>query len=168
MELFHAGQAGHSKTAPSAGPRALQVNRNKFDAAVCTGSCALYRRSALDHFGGTAMTGYSEDLHTGFNCVDMGYKVSAPLAAAVPAVACCGRWAGSNPSWRPRAILLGPSADADGSPCNDGLPNTGCTLQRYGSVGFNERAVIRRIIHGERLTLRMCGHACGVDPRPEL
>ncbi|CAM9165587.1 unnamed protein product [Scytosiphon promiscuus] len=55
--------------------RMVQVNRNKFDAAICVGTCGVYRRDALAVFGGTAAIGYSEDVHTGFNCTTLGYKV---------------------------------------------------------------------------------------------
>ncbi|CAN0201179.1 unnamed protein product, partial [Pylaiella littoralis] len=55
--------------------RMVQVNRNKFDASICVGTCGVYRREALAPFGGTAAIGYSEDVHTGFNCVQLGYKV---------------------------------------------------------------------------------------------
>lgn len=56
--------------------RMIQVNRNAFNASVCVGTCALYRRKALEPFGGTAEIGYSEDLHTGFNVVNAGWKIS--------------------------------------------------------------------------------------------
>lgn len=52
-----------------------QVNRDKFDASICVGTCGVYRREALAPFGGTAAIGYSEDVHTGFNCIQLGYKV---------------------------------------------------------------------------------------------
>ncbi|CAM9372111.1 unnamed protein product [Ectocarpus sp. 4 AP-2014] len=55
--------------------RMVQVNRNKFDASICVGTCGVYRREALAPFGGTAAIGYSEDVHTGFNCIQLGYKV---------------------------------------------------------------------------------------------
>lgn len=55
--------------------RMVQVNRDRFDAAICVGTCGVYRREALRPFGGTAAIGYSEDVHTGFNCTQLGYKV---------------------------------------------------------------------------------------------
>ncbi|CAB1118495.1 GT2 [Ectocarpus sp. CCAP 1310/34] len=55
--------------------RMVQVNRDKFDASICVGTCGVYRREALAPFGGTAAIGYSEDVHTGFNCIQLGYKV---------------------------------------------------------------------------------------------
>ncbi|CAM9274163.1 unnamed protein product, partial [Laminaria digitata] len=54
--------------------RMVQVNRDNFDAAICVGTCGVYRRAALAPFGGTAAIGYSEDVHTGFNCTQLGYK----------------------------------------------------------------------------------------------
>ena len=53
------------------------MNRDNFDAAICVGTCGVYRRAALAPFGGTAAIGYSEDVHTGFNCTQLGYKVRA-------------------------------------------------------------------------------------------
>lgn len=53
--------------------RLIQVNRNTWGGSICVGTCALYRRSALEPFGGTAEIGYSEDLHTGYNVIKGGY-----------------------------------------------------------------------------------------------
>ena len=55
--------------------RLIQVNRNHFGAPVCVGTCALYRRKALEPFGGTALIDYSEDLHTGFSVMTHGWQV---------------------------------------------------------------------------------------------
>lgn len=55
--------------------RLIQVNRNYFRAPVCVGTCALYRREALEPFGGTAPIAYSEDLHTGFMVMTHGWEV---------------------------------------------------------------------------------------------
>ncbi|MBK9392039.1 MAG: glycosyltransferase [Bacteroidetes bacterium] len=55
--------------------RMIQVSRDSFDAAICVGTCALYRRSALEPFGGTAAIGYSEDVHTGFQVMQNGWRV---------------------------------------------------------------------------------------------
>lgn len=55
--------------------RLIQVNRNHFGAPICVGTCGLYRRKALEPFGGTAPIGYSEDLHTGFQVMTHGWKV---------------------------------------------------------------------------------------------
>lgn len=63
--------------------RLVQVSRDTFGAAICCGSCALYRRTPLEPFGGTALIGYSEDMHTGFNVVDAGWRVKyVPLNLA--------------------------------------------------------------------------------------
>lgn len=63
--------------------RLVQVNRNHFGASVCVGSNAVYRRVALEPFGGTALIEYSEDLHTGFNCLSTGWKQTyIPLCLA--------------------------------------------------------------------------------------
>lgn len=55
--------------------RLVQVNRNKWSASICVGTCALYRRSALEPHGGTAAIGFSEDVHTGFQAIKDGYKI---------------------------------------------------------------------------------------------
>jgi cellulose synthase/poly-beta-1,6-N-acetylglucosamine synthase-like glycosyltransferase len=55
--------------------RMIQVSRNHYDASICVGTCALYRRQALEPFGGTAPIGYSEDVHTGFQIMQHGWKV---------------------------------------------------------------------------------------------
>ena len=55
--------------------RLIQTNRNTWGASICVGTNAIYRRKALEPFGGTALINYSEDLHTGFNCLVIGYKV---------------------------------------------------------------------------------------------
>lgn len=55
--------------------RLIQVNRNHYGAPICVGTCALYRRKALEPFGGTAPIAYSEDLHTGFSVMTHGWKV---------------------------------------------------------------------------------------------
>lgn len=55
--------------------RLIQVNRSTWNASVCVGTCAIYRRSALEPHGGTAPIAYSEDLHTGFQAYKDGYKI---------------------------------------------------------------------------------------------
>ncbi len=55
--------------------RLIQVNRSNFDGAICVGTNALYRRSALDKHGGTALIPYSEDVRTGFRCQLDGWKI---------------------------------------------------------------------------------------------
>lgn len=55
--------------------RLIQVSRNSFNAAICVGSCAVYRRRALEPFGGSALVHYSEDMRTGFNCLRLGWSI---------------------------------------------------------------------------------------------
>ena len=53
----------------------IQAARDSSDAAICVGTCALYRRSALQAAGGFAQIGHSEDVHTGVNVMAAGYRV---------------------------------------------------------------------------------------------
>jgi cellulose synthase/poly-beta-1,6-N-acetylglucosamine synthase-like glycosyltransferase len=55
--------------------RLIQQNRQIFGSAICVGSCAVYRREALEPFGGTALVNASEDVHTGFNVVNAGWTL---------------------------------------------------------------------------------------------
>jgi cellulose synthase (UDP-forming) len=55
--------------------RFAQVSRQSHDAAICVGSNALYRRTALDDIGGTALIEHSEDVHTGFNLRMHGWTI---------------------------------------------------------------------------------------------
>ena len=55
--------------------RLIQVCRNTYNASVCVGTCAVYRRQALVAFGGSALVQYSEDMRTGFNCLRLGWKI---------------------------------------------------------------------------------------------
>lgn len=55
--------------------RLIQVNRDTFNGAICVGTNAVYRRSALEPFGGTAPIPYSEDVHTGFQLISTGWKI---------------------------------------------------------------------------------------------
>ncbi len=55
--------------------RFVQPSRDSADAAICVGTCAVYRRAALDKAGGFAQIGHSEDVHTGVNMIVNGYKV---------------------------------------------------------------------------------------------
>lgn len=55
--------------------RLIQVNRDRFGGAVCVGTNAVYRRTALEPFGGTAPMPYSEDVHTGFQLISSRWKL---------------------------------------------------------------------------------------------
>lgn len=55
--------------------RMVQVNRDTWGASICVGTCAMYRRKALEPHGGTYPIAYSEDLHTGWQAVVDGWKV---------------------------------------------------------------------------------------------
>ena len=55
--------------------RLIQVSRNTWGASICVGSCALYRREALEVQGGTYPIEHSEDLHTGFSMLQQGYRL---------------------------------------------------------------------------------------------
>ncbi|MGB6181979.1 MAG: cellulose synthase catalytic subunit [Rhodococcus sp. (in: high G+C Gram-positive bacteria)] len=55
--------------------RWIQATRDRSDAAICVGTCATYRRSALNESGGFAQIGHSEDVHTGVNLMKVGYRV---------------------------------------------------------------------------------------------
>ncbi|WP_175517734.1 PQQ-dependent sugar dehydrogenase [Planctomicrobium piriforme] len=55
--------------------RLIQPARDRWGAAVCTGSCAVYRRTALQQFEGCYPIAHSEDLWTGFELLNRGYQV---------------------------------------------------------------------------------------------
>lgn len=55
--------------------RLIQVNRDSFNACICVGTNALYRRKALEPLGGTFPIQHSEDLHTGFWVTINGWLV---------------------------------------------------------------------------------------------
>jgi cellulose synthase (UDP-forming) len=65
----------------SAGPiqevfyRTVQVSRNRLDAAVCCGTSALYRRTALEPCRGATLIPYAEDVHTGLDVRRSGYSI---------------------------------------------------------------------------------------------
>ncbi|MFD0748046.1 glycosyltransferase family 2 protein [Phytohabitans flavus] len=63
--------------------RSVQVSRQHHDAAICVGSCALYRRAALDDIGGSTLIEHSEDVHTGFDLRMKGWHLKyIPVALA--------------------------------------------------------------------------------------
>lgn len=55
--------------------RLIQVSRNSFGGSICVGSCALYRRKALEEIGGPVQIGHSEDVWTGYKTLCKGYKL---------------------------------------------------------------------------------------------
>ena len=54
--------------------RWILPSRDRFDAAICVGTCALYRRQALSVVGGFAQIEHSEDIHTGLWLMQAGYQ----------------------------------------------------------------------------------------------
>ena len=54
--------------------RWVQPSRDRLGGAVCVGSCALYRRSALEAIGGFAQIEHSEDVHTGLALMRAGFE----------------------------------------------------------------------------------------------
>jgi cellulose synthase (UDP-forming) len=66
--------------------RSVQVSRQRHEAAICVGSCAIYRRTALDAIGGSTLIEHSEDVHTGFDMRRKGWRlryVPVPLAVGL-------------------------------------------------------------------------------------
>jgi len=55
--------------------RVLQTSRNHFNASLCVGTSAVYRREALIKFGGSAPVEQSEDVITGLFVMNDGYKI---------------------------------------------------------------------------------------------
>jgi cellulose synthase/poly-beta-1,6-N-acetylglucosamine synthase-like glycosyltransferase len=55
--------------------RWIQPARDRSNAAICVGTCAVYRRAALVKSGGFAQIGHSEDVHTGVNLLRVGFRV---------------------------------------------------------------------------------------------
>lgn len=47
--------------------RMIQTSRGQHESAICVGTNAIYRRTALDSNGGTTLISHSEDVHTGFD-----------------------------------------------------------------------------------------------------
>ncbi|MER5883251.1 cellulose synthase catalytic subunit [Streptomyces sp. NPDC001941] len=54
--------------------RWIQPSRDASDAAICCGSNAVYRRSAVDLAGGFAKLDHSEDLYTGLALYEQGFR----------------------------------------------------------------------------------------------
>ena len=55
--------------------RIMQPCRDRWGAAICVGSNAVYRRSALKPIGGTVPVDCSEDIHTGYYVATHGWLV---------------------------------------------------------------------------------------------
>lgn len=55
--------------------RWVQPSRDAVDGAICVGTCAVYRRSALEQVGGFAQIGHSEDVHTGMRLLKRGFRL---------------------------------------------------------------------------------------------
>jgi len=55
--------------------RSIQTVRARKDGAICVGSCAVYRRVALDQNDGMSLAQHSEDLHTGFDLYRLGWRL---------------------------------------------------------------------------------------------
>jgi cellulose synthase/poly-beta-1,6-N-acetylglucosamine synthase-like glycosyltransferase len=55
--------------------RTIQVARDRFGAAICVGTSAVYRRAALAPQGGPTLLPYAEDVHTGLDVRRAGYSV---------------------------------------------------------------------------------------------
>ena len=66
--------------------RMVQVSRDRHQGAICVGSCAIYRRVALESNGGTTLIEHSEDVHTGFDLRRAGWNLRylpIPLATGL-------------------------------------------------------------------------------------
>lgn len=61
--------------------RNIQTSLSTFEGAICVGTCALYRRAALEANGGMTLIEHSEDVHTGFDLYRKGWRLRyLPLA----------------------------------------------------------------------------------------
>lgn len=55
--------------------RTVQMARNRFGQAICVGTSAVYRRTALEPFGGPTLIPYAEDVHTGLDVRRAGWSM---------------------------------------------------------------------------------------------
>jgi len=55
--------------------RSIQTARARKGGATCVGTCAIYRRAALDDNKGMALSEHSEDLWTGFDLQKLGWGI---------------------------------------------------------------------------------------------
>ncbi len=61
--------------------RSVQTSLSRYDGAICVGTCAVYRRAALDDNGGMTLIEHSEDVHTGFDLYLRGWRLQyVPVA----------------------------------------------------------------------------------------
>ena len=61
--------------------RSVQTSLGRYDGAICVGTCAVYRRAALDDNGGMTLIEHSEDVHTGFDLYLRGWRLQyVPIA----------------------------------------------------------------------------------------
>ena len=61
--------------------RSVQVSLQRTRAAICVGSCAVYRRASLAQNGGITLTDHSEDVHVGFDLARLGWRLQyVPIA----------------------------------------------------------------------------------------
>jgi len=61
--------------------RNIQTSLSNYDGAICVGTCAVYRRAALEDNGGMTLIEHSEDVHTGFDLYRKGWRLRyLPLA----------------------------------------------------------------------------------------
>jgi cellulose synthase/poly-beta-1,6-N-acetylglucosamine synthase-like glycosyltransferase len=54
--------------------RWILPSRDRVNAAICVGTCALYRRKALEATGGFAHIEHSEEIHTGLHLMQAGFQ----------------------------------------------------------------------------------------------
>ena len=72
-------------------------SRDRFNAAICVGTCALYRRKALEATGGFAQIEHSEDIHTGLHLMQAGFQTRY-VPIVVSRGLCPGTWRASSTS----------------------------------------------------------------------
>ncbi|WP_232835512.1 glycosyltransferase family 2 protein [Actinocorallia populi] len=61
--------------------RSVQVSRQRRNGSICVGSCAVYRRAALNDNNGTTLIEHSEDIHTGYDLQVLGWGTKyVPIA----------------------------------------------------------------------------------------
>lgn len=70
----HAGKSRHVWTEQSLFFRVIQRGKDRWNAAFFCGSCAVLRRSALDHIGGFATATVTEDLETSVKLHESGFR----------------------------------------------------------------------------------------------